>query len=81
MCGYYKFEKGYFQQLKDDGIIVVGSSNWEQAVEQEERSVHSPNGDRIKNELEKKMESLMNMFFVCVVYVLVGCVIMYAMMK
>ena len=42
----------------DDGIIVVGSSNWEQAVEQEERSVHSPNGDRIKNELEKKMESL-----------------------
>ena len=69
LCGYYKFEKGYFQQLKDDGIIIVGSSNQEQAVEQEERSVHSPNGDRIKNELEKKMESLiwkMNMLFVCV---------------
>ena len=52
-------------------------------MEQEERSVHSPNGDRIKNELEK-MESLiwkMNMLFVCVVCVLVGCVIMYAVMK
>ena len=50
-------------------------------MDQEESSVHSPNGDKIGNELEKKMESLMNMFFVCVVYVLVGCVIMYVVMK
>ena len=34
-------------------------------MDQEESSVHSPNGDKIGNELEKMMESLMNMFFVC----------------
>ena len=43
-----------------------------------------PNGEKNRNELEQKMEALiwkMNMFFVCVVCVVVGCVFMYAVMK
>ncbi|CAD6223705.1 unnamed protein product [Miscanthus lutarioriparius] len=28
VCGYYRFEKQYFQKLKDDGVIVVRPSNW-----------------------------------------------------
>ena len=41
-------------------------------MDQEESSVHSPNGDKIGNELEKKMESSiwkMNIFFMCVLSV------------
>ena len=87
MCGFYTFEKAYFQKLKDDGIIMVwpATPNWEDDnMEEEESSVHCPNGEKNRTELEQKMESLMwkmNMFFVCVVYVLVGCVFMYVVMK
>ena len=87
LCGFYTFEKAYFQKLKDDGIIMVrpATPNWEDDnMEEEESSVHCPNGEKNRIELEQKMESLMwkmNMFFVCVVYVLVGCVFMYVVMK
>ena len=53
-------------------------------MEEEESSVHCPNSEKNRIELEQKMESMMwkmNMFFVCVVCVLVGSVFMYAVMK
>ena len=87
MCGFYTFEKAYFQKLKDDDIIMVQPTtpNWEDKnVEEEESSVHCPNGEKNRIELEQKMELLMwkmNTFFVCVVCVLVGSVFMYAVMK
>ncbi|KAG2611007.1 hypothetical protein PVAP13_4KG118400 [Panicum virgatum] len=87
LCGFYTFEKAYFQKLKDVGIIMVrpATPNWEdENVEEEESSVHCPNGEKNRIELEQKMESLirkMDMFFVCVVCVLVGSVFMYAVMK
>ena len=86
LCGFYTFEKGYFQKLKDVGIVIVRPANWEVVVhvDEEESSVHNPNVEKNRNELEQKMESLIwkiNMFFVCVVCVVVGCVFMYAVMK
>ena len=86
LCGFYCFEKGYFQKLKDVGIIVVRPANWEDDVhaDEEESSVPIPTVEKKRDELEQKMESLiwkMNMFFVCVVCVVVGCVFMYAVMK
>ena len=42
------------------------------------------NGDTKKKNLEQKLENLkwkMNMFIVCVVCVVLGCVLMYAVMK
>ena len=51
---------------------------------EEESSVPIPTVEKKRDELEQKMESLiwkMNMFFVCVVCVVVGCVFMYAVMK
>jgi len=53
-------------------------------MDEEESSVHNPNVEKNRNELEQKTESLIwkiNMFFVCVVCVVVGCVFMYAVMK
>ena len=44
----------------------------------------SPNGDTKKKNLEQKLENLkwkMNMFIVCVVYVVLGCVLMYVVKK
>jgi hypothetical protein len=70
--------------LKDDGIIQVRPSNWAELLEQEEVSVDSPNVDKNGQYLEKKMESLilkMNMFFVCVVCVALGSVLMYGVIK
>jgi len=85
MYGFYTFEKGYFQKLKDEGIIVIWPANWEdENLEEEESSVHCANGDQNRTELEHKMDSLMwkmNMFFVCVACVVVGCVFMYAVIK
>jgi len=83
LCGYYRFEKQYFQQLKDLGIVIVRPSNWTELVE-EEASVGSPDGDKQRKELEHKLEKLMlkmNMFIACVVCVVFGCVVMYAVMK
>ena len=81
MCGYYRFEKQYFQHLKDLDIVIVRPSNWAEVVE-EEASVGSPDGDKQqRKELELKLEKLMlkmNMFIACVVF---GCVVMYAVMK
>jgi len=70
--------------LKDLGIIIVRPSNWAEVVE-EEASVESPDGDKQqRKELELKLEKLMlkmNMFIACVVCVVFGCVVMYAVMK
>ena len=44
----------------------------------------NPNGDTKKKNLEQKLENLkwkMYMFIVCVVCVVLGCVLMYAIMK
>ncbi|CAN6246409.1 unnamed protein product [Urochloa humidicola] len=86
LCGYYRFEKAYFQHLKDRGIIVVHQTNEAQFVDEEEQedSVDSPNVDINKNNLEQKLENLiwkMNMFIVCFACVALGCVVMYAVMK
>ena len=85
MYGFYTFEKGYFQKLKDEGIIVIWPANWEdENLEEEESLVHCANDDQNRTELEHKMDSLMwkmNMFFVCVACVVVGCVFMYAVIK
>ena len=81
MCGYYRFEKEYFQQLKDCGIIIVRPLNWAELLDEEEGSVDSPNGDTKNKNLEQKLENLkwkMNMFIICVV---LGCILMYAIMK
>ena len=84
MCGYYQFEKQYFQQLKDLSIVIVRPSNWAEVVE-EEASVGSPDGEKQqRKELELKLEKLMlkmNMFIACVVCVVFGCVVMYVVMK
>ena len=69
--------------MKDHGIIIVRPSNWIELLD-EEGSVDSPNGDTKKKNLEQKLENLkwkMNMFIVCVVCVVLGCVLMYAVMK
>ena len=52
--------------------------------DEEESLVPIPTVEKKRDELEQKIESLiwkMNMFFVCVVCVVVGCVFMYAVMK
>ena len=70
--------------MKDRGIIIVCPSNWAELLDEEEGSVDSPNGDTKKKNLEQKLENLkwkMNMFIVCVVYVVFGCDLMYAVMK
>ena len=61
LCGYYRFEKQYFQKLKDDGVIVVRPSNWAQMLD---------------NVIWK-----MNLFILCIVCVVFGCVMMYFAMK
>ena len=69
--------------MKDHGIIIVHPLNWAELLD-EEGSVDSPNGDTKKKNLEQKLENLkwkMNMFIVCVVCVVLGCVLMYAVMK
>ena len=51
---------------------------------EEEASVGSPDGDKQRKEFEHKLEKLMwkmNMFIACVVCVVFGCVVMYAVMK
>ena len=48
LCGYYRFEKEYFQQLKNRGIIIVRPSNWAELLDEEEGLVDSPNGDTKK---------------------------------
>ena len=67
--------------MKDCGIIIVHPLNWVELLDEEEGLVDSPNGDTKKKNLEQKLENLkwkMNMFIVCVV---LGCVLMYAIMK
>jgi hypothetical protein len=62
LCGYYRFEKQYFEQLKDFGIIIVRPSNWVEAMEEgEEGSVDNPalDGDKQRKELEQKLEKIM----------------------
>ena len=69
--------------MKVRGIIIVRPSNWAELLDEEEGSVDSPNGGTKKKNLEQKLENLkwkMNMFIVCVVCVVLGCVLMYAVM-
>ena len=69
--------------MKDLGIVIVRQSNWAEVVE-EEASVGSLDGDKQRKELEHKLEKLMlkmNMLIACVVCVVFGCVVMYAVMK
>ena len=69
--------------MKDRGIIIVHPLNWVELLDEEEGSVDSPNGDTKKKNLEQKLENLkwkMNLFIVCVVCVVLGCVLMYAVM-
>ncbi|CAO2047580.1 unnamed protein product [Urochloa humidicola] len=86
LCGYYGFEKQYFQLLKDLGVVVIRPSQWGELVnqEEEEESVDSPNDDKQKKALEQKMDNViwkMNVFFECVVFMFVGGVLMYCAMK
>lgn len=74
----------YFQEFKDGSIIQVRPSEWAEALDQEEASVDSSNGDKQRNELEQKMEKFMwkiNMFFVCVGCVVFGSIMVYGVMK
>ena len=70
--------------MKDHGIIIVCHLNWAELLDEEEGLVDSPNGVTEKKNLEQKLENLkwkMNMFIVCVVCVVLGCVLMYVVMK
>ena len=70
--------------MKDRGIIIVHPSNWAELLDEEEGSMDSPNGDTKKKNLEQKLENLkwkMNMFIVCIVCVVLGCVLMYDVIK
>lgn len=86
-CGYYRFEKEYFQKLKDIGVIVVWPSNWAEQLDEGEEvdSGDCQNVDKQKSKaLEEKMDNVirkMNLFFWTVLCVLVGCLVMYAVMK
>ena len=83
-CHYYRFEKEYFEVLKDLGIIAVRPSNWKEelVLDEEEASVGGPSGDTKKKNLEQMLEDLMwktNVFIILsVVCVIIGCVLMYA---
>ncbi|CAN6230877.1 unnamed protein product [Urochloa humidicola] len=84
LCGYYGFEKQYFQQLKDLGVVVIRPSQWGELVNEEEESVESPNDDKQKKALEQKMDNViwkMNVLFTCVVFMFVVGVLMYCGMK
>ncbi|CAL4970110.1 unnamed protein product [Urochloa decumbens] len=84
LCGFYRFEKQYFQKLKDLGVIVVRPSQWAEMVNEEVDSVQSPNDDKLKKSLEQKMDNVMwrmNLFLACVVFMLFGSVLMYYAMK
>lgn len=78
--------------MKSAGIIVVRPWNWAMLVDPEDASVDSPNGppnddNKMKNleqRMDQKMEAMIrhvNMFMVCVVSVVFGSVVMYALMK
>ncbi|CAD6248002.1 unnamed protein product [Miscanthus lutarioriparius] len=56
VCGYYRFEKQYFQKLKDDGVIVVRPSNWAQMLDEEVDSVDYTNVDKPRQALEHPLE-------------------------
>ena len=86
--GYYRFEKQYFQKLKDDGVIVVRPSNWAQMLDEEVDSVDYTNVDKprqaLEHPLEQKLDNViwkMNSFILCIVCVVFGCVMMYFAMK
>ncbi len=70
LCGFYRFEKDYFQKLKAIGVIVVRPSNCGDMLDEEVESVdcqlggddelrkalEDNVGDKLKKALEEKVE-------------------------
>lgn len=68
----------------DVGVIVVRPSNWAELMDEDVDCVEGPTGDKKKEALEQKLDNViwkMNLFFLCVACVVLGCVMMYVAMK
>jgi hypothetical protein len=77
-CGFYRFHKEYLQMLNDAGVIVFRPSNWAEAVDKVVDSVEcqigsgeqrqAPEDKQRKKALEEKMDNLIIVAVVCVVF-------------
>lgn len=81
-CGYYRFQRQYFEQLKELEVIEVRQLQSEEE-EEEEGSEGRSNGKADRNAMELNLQKLqwkMNMLILCCVLV-VGFGIMYVVLK
>ena len=74
LCGFYRFQKEYLDELIDKKIIII---NCEEVEELEEGSEGSEYANHEEKDLEKKMNLMwkMNCFIVVVAIVLFGIVV------
>ena len=75
MCGFYRFQKEYLDELIDKKIVII---NCEEVEELEEGSEGSEYANHEEKDLEKKMENLMwkmNCFIAVVAIVVFGIVV------
>jgi len=75
LCGFYRFQKEYLDELIDKKIVII---NCEEVEELEEGSEGSEYANHEEKDLEKKMENLMwkmNCFIVVVAIVVFGIVV------
>jgi len=75
LCGFYRFQKEYLDELIDKKIVII---NCKEVEELEEGSEGSEYANHEEKDLEKKMENLMwkmNCFIVVVAIVLFGIVV------
>ena len=75
LCGFYKFQKEYLDELIDKKIVII---NFKEVEELEEGSEGSEYANHEEKDLEKKMENLMwkmNCFIVVVAIVVFGIVV------
>lgn len=84
LCGYFRFEKQYFMDLKDHGIIIVCPSNRAELEGEEEDAVDSAKVGKPNKELKQKKEKMirkMNMYIMLAIAVICACVVFFASMK
>jgi hypothetical protein len=78
LCGYYKFQKEYLDDLIDKKVVVIMCDELEDLEEGIEGS--EPAIDEGMKDLEKKLDHLMwkiNLVFVCVGIVVLSVVVKY----
>ena len=76
LCGFYRFQKEYLDELIDKKIIIINCEEVEEVEEGLEGSEYANHEE--KKDLEKKMENLMwkmNCFIVVVAIVVFGIVV------